>query len=51
MRNEHLDHYRSRALANERTILAEIVEQPICTGTIDGTRRLAAVMTSQTERE
>lgn len=48
---EHIDHYRSRALANDRSIFAEIIEQPICTNTTDGVRRIAAVMIAQTERE
>ena len=48
---EHIDHYRSRALANDRSIIAEIIEQPICTNTADGVRRIAAVMVAQTERE
>lgn len=48
---EHIDHYRSRALANDRSIVAEFIEQPICTNTADGVRRIAAVMIAQTERE
>ena len=48
---EHIDHYRSRALANDRSIIAEIIDQPICTNTADGVRRIAAVMIAQTERE
>ena len=48
---EHIDHYRSRALANDRSIFAEITEQPICTNATDGVRRIAAVMIAQTERD
>ncbi|ARP99730.1 hypothetical protein [Pseudorhodoplanes sinuspersici] len=44
---EHIDHYRSRALANDRSIFAEIIEQPICTNTADSVRRIAAVMVPQ----
>jgi hypothetical protein len=28
----HLDHYADRAHANERTLLAEFMAQPICSG-------------------
>jgi hypothetical protein len=28
----HLDHYRERARAHDRTVLAEIVAAPLCTG-------------------
>lgn len=28
----HLDHYAARAHANDRTVLAEILAQPICSG-------------------
>jgi len=48
---EHIDHYRSRALANDRSIIAEFVDQPICTNTADSVRRIAAVMIPQNERE
>lgn len=30
---QHLDHYLDRAQANDRGLLAEIMAQPICTGT------------------
>jgi hypothetical protein len=30
---QHLDHYLARAQANDRGLLAEIMAQPICTGT------------------
>jgi hypothetical protein len=38
-------------LANDRSIIAEIIEQPICTTTTDGVRRIAGVMAAQTQRE
>jgi hypothetical protein len=28
----HLDHYRQRAQAHDRTVLAEIVAAPLCSG-------------------
>jgi hypothetical protein len=28
----HLEHYRQRALAHDRTVLAEIVAAPLCSG-------------------
>ena len=45
---EHLDHYRSRALANDTTILSELIGQPICTTANDPLQRLAAAITTQT---
>lgn len=30
----HLGHYVTRAQANERTLLAEVMAQPICTGAV-----------------
>ena len=47
---EHLDHYRGRALANERTILAEFIDQPICSNTADGIRRIASVVLPSTSQ-
>lgn len=29
---QHLDHYLERAQANDRSLLAEIMAQPLCTG-------------------
>jgi len=29
---QHLEHYRQRALAHDRTVLAEIVAAPLCSG-------------------
>lgn len=29
---QHLDHYRQRALLHDRTMLAEIVAAPLCSG-------------------
>jgi hypothetical protein len=48
---EHIDHYRSRALANDRSIFAEFIEQPICTNTADSVRRIAAVVIPQNAYE
>ena len=48
---EHLDHYRSRALANDRSVVAEMIAQPICTNTASNVRRIAAVITAPIERE
>ncbi len=41
---EHFDHYRGRALANDTTILAELVTQPICTTTPDPFQKVATVL-------
>jgi hypothetical protein len=40
----HFEHYAERARANERSLLAELVAQPICTGTV---RAPAAVRQSR----
>lgn len=29
---QHLEHYRQRAVAHDRTVLAEIVAAPLCSG-------------------
>lgn len=29
---QHLEHYRQRAIAHDRTVLAEIVAAPLCSG-------------------
>lgn len=48
---EHLDHYRGRALANNTTILSELISQPICTTTIDPLQKVAAVINAQTAHQ
>ena len=44
---EHVDHYRSRAQANERTIIAEIIRAPLCTTPSQG----AGIRLAQIERQ
>jgi hypothetical protein len=46
---EHLDHYRTRSLATDSTILSEIVTQPVHVG--ETALTIAAVASAQPVRE
>jgi hypothetical protein len=45
---EHVDHYRDRALANNTTLLSELIHQPIGTTTPDPLQKIASALDPQT---